>query len=125
MTRATRITCMVLATLVPPTDALGTQGDRIGPNASPCAQKSAGKKGGTPLCEGFNFYTEFDEQFAGYTEVAPELLHVERDAPTYLITSQSMFHHPPFIETHPSQFSLHAPLDTTEATTPPSKNPGS
>ena len=110
MTRASRITCMVLATLVPPTAALGTQGDLIGPNASPCVQKSAGKKGGTPLCEGFNFYTEFDEQFAGYTEVAPELLHVERDAPTYLMTSQAIFHHPPFIEAKPSRFSLHAPV---------------
>ena len=98
MTRATRITCMVLATLVPPTGALGTQGDLIGPYASPCVQKPAGEMGGTPLGEGCNFYTEFDEQFAGYTEVAPELLHVERDAPTYLITSQAMFHHPPFID---------------------------
>ena len=70
----------------------------------------AEKKGGTPLCEGFNFYTEFDEQFAGYTEVAPELLHVERDAPTYLMTSQAIFHHPPFIEAKPSRFSLHAPV---------------
>ena len=82
---------MVLATLVPPTAALGTQGDLIGPNASPCVQKSAGKKGGTPLFEGFNFYTEFDEPFAGYTEVAPEFLHVERDAPTYLTTKPSRF----------------------------------
>ena len=47
MTRASRITCMVLATLAPPTAALGTQGDLIGLNASPCVQKSAGKKGGT------------------------------------------------------------------------------
>ena len=77
MTWRTRLTCMLLATLVLTDGALATQSDVMGLSASSCVQKSAGKKGGTPLCEGFNFYTEFDGQFAGCTEVVPELLHVE------------------------------------------------
>ena len=77
MTWRTRLTCMLLATLVLTDGALATQSDVMGLSASSCVKKSAGKKGGTPLCEGFNFYTEFDGQFAGCTEVVPELLHVE------------------------------------------------
>ena len=102
-----RASCLVLLTLVPPDGALETQSDVMGPNSSTGEQKSAEKQVATTLHEGFNFYMEFDGQFAGYTHVVPELAHVEQDALTPLTTPQQILHHPPFIEANASIFCMH------------------
>ena len=64
-----RASCLVLLTLVPPTGALETLSDVMGPNSSTCEQKLAEEQVATTLHEGFNFYNEFDGQFARGTGV--------------------------------------------------------
>ena len=61
--------CLVLLTLVLTDGALGTQSDVMVPNSSTCEQKLAEKQVATTLHEGFNFYNEFDGQFARGTGV--------------------------------------------------------